>query len=97
MKFNALADKGKYKKIYNLLRTGRPYVEDFETDMLIDYLLKLNRRLGLPKNLSEMGVDESHLEEMLEDAQKTKIWLHCPRSTSPKEMEALYKEALYRD
>ena len=31
MNFNAIADRGKYKKIYNLLRTGHPYVEDFET------------------------------------------------------------------
>jgi alcohol dehydrogenase len=97
MKFNALADRGKYKKIYNLLRTGHPYTEDFETDMLIDYLKKLNERLGLPKNLHEMGVGEEHLPEMLEDAQKTKIWDHCPRTTSPKEMEMLYKDAMYRD
>ncbi len=97
MNFNAIADKGKYKKIYNLLRTGHPHVEDFETDMLIDYLKKLNLKLGLPKNLSEMGVDESHMEEMLKDAQRTKIWEHCPRSTSVKQMEMLYKEAMYRD
>lgn len=97
MNFNAIADQGKYKKIYNLLRTGHPHVEDFDTDMLIDYLKKLNQKLGLPKNLSEMGVDESHMEEMLADAQKTKIWEHCPRSTSVKQMEMLYKEAMYRD
>lgn len=99
MKYNALADNGKYKVIYNLLRTGagQQYVEDFETDMLIDYLKKLNERLGLPKNLSEMGVGEEYLEDMLIDAQKTKIWEHCPRTTSPKEMEMLYKEAMYRD
>ena len=65
--------------------------------MLIDYLKELNRKLGLPKNLSEMGVDESHMEEMLKDAQRTKIWEHCPRTTSVKEMEMLYKKALYRE
>ena len=97
MEFNALADRGKYKKIYNLLRTRHPYTEDFETEMLIDYLKELNRKLGLPKNLSEMGVDESHMEEMLKDAQRTKIWEHCPRTTSVKEMEMLYKKALYRE
>ena len=97
MEFNALADRRKYKKIYNLLRTGHPYTEDFETEMLIDYLKELNRKLGLPKNLSEMGVDESHMEEMLKDAQRTKIWEHCPRTTSVKEMEMLYKKALYRE
>lgn len=97
MKFNAIADKGKYKKIYNLLRTGHPYVDDFDTDMLIDYLKKLNAKLGLPKNLSEMGVDEAHMEEMIKDCQRTKIWEHCPRTTSVKQMEELYKEAMYRD
>lgn len=94
MEFNALADKGKYKKIYNLLRTGHPYTEDFETSMLIDYLKKLNADLGLPKNLSEMGVTLEYIEEMLIDAQRTKIWEHCPRTTSVDEMRMLYEKAI---
>lgn len=96
MEYNAIADRGKYKKIYNLLRKDHPYTEDFETDMLIDYLIKLNERLGLPKNLSEMGIGEEHLEEMIVDAQKTKIWEHCPRYTSPKDMRILYLKTMYR-
>ena len=95
MEFNALADKGKYKKIYNLLRSNHPAVEDFEPEMLIDYLRNLNRRLGLPKNLSEMGIGEEHLDEMIVDAQKTKIWEHCPRSTSVADMRALYLKTIY--
>ncbi|MFV0528966.1 MAG: iron-containing alcohol dehydrogenase [Lachnospiraceae bacterium] len=96
MEFNAIADRGKYKKIYNLLRTGHSHTEDFETDMLITYLIKLNERLGLPQNLSEMGIGEEHLDEMIEDAQKTKIWLHCPRLTTPKDMRILYLKTMYR-
>jgi alcohol dehydrogenase len=94
MEYNALADKGKYKKIYNLLRSNHPHTEDFETDMLIDYLKKLNGMLGLPPTLGDMGVGLEHLEEMLVDAQKTKIWEHCPRSTSPDEMKKLYIKAI---
>lgn len=96
MEYNAIADKGKYKKIYNLLRKDYSYTEDFETDMLIDYLIKLNERLGLPKNLQEMGIGEEHLDEMIVDAQKTKIWEHCPRYTSPKDMRILYLKTMYR-
>jgi alcohol dehydrogenase len=94
MEYNALADRGKYKKIYNLLRSSHPHTEDFETDMLIDYLKKLNAKLGLPPTLGDMGVGLEHLEEMLVDAQKTKIWEHCPRSTSPDEMRRLYIKAI---
>lgn len=96
MEYNAIADRGKYKKIYNLLRKDHPYTEDFDTDMLIEYLIKLNERLGLPKNLSEMGIGEEHLDEMIVDAQKTKIWEHCPRYTSPKDMRVLYLKTMYR-
>lgn len=95
MEFNALADRGKYKKIYNLLRTGHPAVEDFEPELLIDYLRRLNRRLGLPKNLEAMGIGDEHLEEMLADAQKTKIWEHCPRQTSVEDMRALYLKTIH--
>jgi len=96
MEYNAIADRGKYKKIYNLLRCEHPYTEEFETDMLIDHLIKLNERLGLPKNLTEMGIGEEHLDEMIEDAQKTKIWEHCPRYTTPKDMRVLYLKTMYR-
>jgi alcohol dehydrogenase len=94
MEYNAIADRGKYKKIYNLLRSNRPYTDDFDTDMLVDYLKKLNARLGLPPTLGDMGVGLEHLEEMIVDAQKTKIWEHCPRSTSPDEMRKLYVKAI---
>jgi alcohol dehydrogenase len=94
MEYNALADKGKYKKIYNLLRSNHPYTDNFETYMLIDYLRKLNADLGLPKNLAAMGVNLEHLDEMLTDAQKTKIWEHCPRSTSVSDMKMLYEKAI---
>ena len=96
MEFNALADRGKYKKVYNLLRREHAYTENFETEMLIDYLVKLNEKLGLPKNLSEMGIGEEHLEEMIADAQKTKIWEHCPRLTTPEDMRRLYLKTMYR-
>lgn len=96
MEYNAIADHGKYKKIYNLLRKEHQYTEEFETDMLIKYLVDLNESLGLPKNLTEMGIGEEHLDEMIEDAQKTKIWLHCPRLTTPKDMRVLYLKTMYR-
>lgn len=96
MEFNAIADRGKYKKIYNYLRCEYAYTEDFEPEMLIDYLIKLNERLDLPKNLSDMGIGEEHLEEMIIDAQKTKIWEHCPRHTTVEDMRKLYRKTMYR-
>ncbi|ADK82473.1 iron-containing alcohol dehydrogenase [Sediminispirochaeta smaragdinae] len=96
MEYNALADRGKYKKIYNRLRCEYPYTDNFEPSMLIEYLKKLNEDLGLPRNLGEMGVTDEFMEEMLTDAQKTKIWEHCPRSTDVEQMRMLYEKAITR-
>ena len=91
LEFNALADQGKYKKIYNLLRPDSPITGSFDHEMLINEVRKLNQDLGLPKNFSEFGVSEAILPELITDALKTKIYeLSNPRQTSEADIKQLY-------
>ena len=57
MEFNAIADSGRYEKIYNYIRTSKGPVTNFEPMMLVEEVKKLNRDLGIPEGLRAVGVD----------------------------------------
>ncbi len=94
VEFNALADNGRYEKIYNFIRSGRGPVESFHPQMLVDELKKLNEELNIPAHLSEVGVTDEHFEEMAADAMNTVNVVANPRATTAKDLVALYKQAL---
>lgn len=94
IEYNALADQGRYEKIYNYIREGKETALDFKPQMLVDEVKKLNADLGIPKTLSEVGVTEDKIEAMAKDAAAHPNVLANPRQTSLKEMIALYKKAL---
>ena len=94
LEYNALADHGRYEVIYNYIREGNVPAEDFKPQMLVDEVRKMNRDLGIPASLSEVGVTEDKIEAMAKDAvihPNTKV---NPRETNLKEMIELYKRAL---
>lgn len=93
MEFNALADNGKYEKIYNYLCNDKP-AENFKPEMLIEELKKLNTALGIPASLSELGVKEGSIEAMAKDAMKSGNVLVNPRQTTLNDMINLYKKAM---
>jgi Alcohol dehydrogenase, class IV len=92
LKFNALADKGRYYKIYQYL-TGRT-AEQFKPEMLAEAVRELTISLGLPQTLSEVGVKEEKIPAMAADAMKSGNIAVNPRSTTQKEVETLYHEAM---
>ena len=94
IEYNALADKGRYEKIYNYISEDKEPVIDFTPDMLVDEVKKLNKDLGIPSSLSEVGVTEDKIEAMAKDAVAHPNVLANPRQTNLKEMIALYKKAL---
>ena len=94
VEYNALADNGRYKKIYNYITNGKKADDSFTPDMLADALRKLNAELGIPANLSEAGVTEDKIPEMSVDAMKSGNILVNPRQTTIKDVEALYRKAL---
>lgn len=94
MEYNALADHGRYQVIYNYICEGAKVTEDFRAEMLVEALKKMNRDLGIPETLSEVGVKEEMIPAMAEDAMKSGNIPANPRQTSLKDIIALYHKAL---
>lgn len=94
IEYNALADHGRYEKIYNYIREKKDPVTDFKSEMLAEEIRKLNRDIGIPSSLSEVGVTEDKIEAMAKDAAVHPNVQANPRQTNLKEMIALYKKAL---
>lgn len=95
MEFNAIADSGRYEKIYNYIRTSKGPVANFEPMMLVEEVKKLNKDLGIPEGLRAVGVDsDEHFQAMAEDAMKAGNTLVNPRQTTVKDFVALYYKAM---
>ncbi len=93
VEYNALADKGRYLTIYNYIAEKRVEKEDFEPGMLAEELRSLNRDLGIPASLSEVGVTADKIPLMALDAMKSGNVAVNPRQTVLKDVEALYHKA----
>lgn len=94
VEYNALADNGRYRVIFDAIRGCNDPIERFEPSMLVDELRRLNADLGLPASLSEVGVTEDTFEVMAEDAMKSVNVPANPRQTTKRDIIALYKKAL---
>ena len=94
MEFNALADNGKYRKIYDYIVEGKKSDDSFVPQMLVDELRKLNRQLGIPEGLAAVGVTEDKIPQMAADAIKSANIAVNPRQSTVRDLEALYKKAM---
>ena len=95
MEFNAIADSGRYEKIYNYIRTSKGPVTNFEPMMLVEEVKKLNKDLGIPEGLRAVGVDsDEHFQATAEDAMKAGNTLVNPRQTTVKDFIAMYHKAM---
>ena len=93
VEYNMLADKGKYLNIYNYIAELPAAPEEFTADMLVDELLNLNETLGIPAGLEEAGVTKDKFDAMADDAMKSGNIAVNPRSTTKKDVLALYEKA----
>ena len=94
VEYNALADKGRYKVIYDCITNGRKADDTFTPDMLVTALRKLNKDLGIPEKLSDVGVTEDKVEQMSIDAMKSVNVIVNPRQTTIKNIQELYRKLL---
>lgn len=91
--YNALADAGKYYRIYCSIAERYVSEAEFYPAMLEEELKKLNASLGIPANLREAGVTEEQFGAMAEDAMKSGNIAVNPRSTTKQDIIMLYKKA----
>ena len=95
VEFNALADEGRYRRIYRYIRQVRHQpIIDFKPQMLVDETRKLMRDLGIPASLAEVGVTEDKIEAMAHDAMESGNIAVNPRQTTLKDVIALYHKAM---
>ena len=94
VEYNALADNGRYRVIYDCIAQGKKAGDDFKPQMLVDVLKELNKDLGIPAKLSDVGVTEDKVGVMSRDAMKSVNVVVNPRQTTIKDIEALYRKLL---
>ena len=92
--YNALADQGKYRFIYNTISEIPAYEEEFESAMLGDAIRTLNAAIGIPPTLSAVGVTDEHFDAMADDAMKSGNIAVNPRATTKEDILELYRKAL---
>ena len=94
VEYNALADRGKYLKLFNYISLTPASEAEFEPFMLVDLLTELNEQLGIPGSLGEVGVTADKFDAMADDAMKSGNISVNPRSTTKKDVLSLYEKAL---
>lgn len=94
VEYNALADQGRYRVIYDSITQGAKADEYFIPEMLVEELRNLNRELGIPEKLSDVGVTEDKIGVMAIDAMKSANVVVNPRQTTIQDIEALYRKLL---
>ncbi|MDY3775401.1 MAG: iron-containing alcohol dehydrogenase, partial [Eubacterium sp.] len=106
VEYNALADKGRYYKLYQYISRSQIRKEEFQPDMLVEAIRELNDELRIPENLTvavneaskERTVSKEEIEEkislMAADAMKSGNIAVNPRSSRQCDIEILYKNVL---
>lgn len=94
VEYNALADRGKYLKLFNYISLTPASEAEFEPFMLVDLLTELNEQLCIPGSLGEVGVTADKFDAMADDAMKSGNIAVNPRSTIKKDVLFLYEKAL---
>ncbi|MHB8909870.1 MAG: iron-containing alcohol dehydrogenase [Syntrophales bacterium] len=95
MRFNLLADSGKYRWIAELLGEDTSGLSDREAARLaIDVVVELSRDVGIPGTLSEVGVTADLIPSMSADAMKSGNILINPRQTTLQDIESLFRAAM---
>lgn len=92
--YNALADKGKYLKIYNYISKTPAEADFFEPYMLAEKFRELNAEIGIPSSLSEVGVKEEYIKAMAEDAMKSGNIFANPRASKINDIIDLYHKGM---
>lgn len=93
VEYNALSDTGKFKKIYNLMCPEKAVEKGFEPKLLVNELIQLNKDLGIDKSLSELGVTQEGIKEMVEECFVTPMYINFPHTTNREEVNKLYQRA----
>lgn len=95
MEFNKSAAQKKYSAIAAAMGTGVSGLSaEAAADKAIETVRALSGRIGIPKKLSEIGIKETDLKQLSEDALIDPCTGGNPRSVTAAEILEIYKQAL---
>ena len=78
--YNALADHGRYLKIYNYISPVMAYEDEFEPMMLVEAIRELNEAIGIPADLTTAIKNAAKGKEVTEEDILTKCNKNSPTS-----------------
>jgi alcohol dehydrogenase class IV len=95
LRFNAPAASGLYAELADIVMPGTKGTIDEKAALLVQRLSELPVELELPTRLSQVGIGESDLAVLADDAMKqTRLLVNNPREIGYDDALAIYKEAL---
>lgn len=95
MRFCAESAHSMYAELGQIIKPGLEGSSMDQAMQLADYLGGLAGELGLPQRLSEVGIYESDVEQLAQDAMlQTRLLMNSPRDISLVDAASLYREAL---
>jgi len=94
MKFNKEVSAAEYARVAQCFRINTFDMQDIEAaDKAIEAIADLNRRIGIPKSLSEIGIKEEQLDVLAKKAFEDPCHQSNPRPCTEQDLLMLYKEA----
>ena len=94
MKYNKEVSAAQYARVAQCCRVNTSGMTDLEAaDKAIEAIADLNRRIGIPKSLSEVGVPEDQLGMLAREAFEDPCHPSNPRPCTEQDLLALYREA----
>ncbi len=95
MRFCVESAHSMYAELGQIIKPGLEGSSMDQAMRLADYLGGLAGELGLPQRLSEVGIYESDVEQLAQDAMlQTRLLMNSPRDISLVDAARLYREAL---
>ncbi|MDT8303634.1 MAG: iron-containing alcohol dehydrogenase [Sedimentisphaerales bacterium] len=94
MKYNKEVSAGQYARVAQCFGINTLDISDSEAaDKAIEAIQDLNKRIGIPKSLSEVGIKEDQLEMLAKKAFEDPCHPSNPRPCTEQDLLGLYKEA----
>jgi len=89
MQFNYKGFENRFDKMADAFGLGST-----SGDRVVDHLFEMNEKLGMPTKLSEIGVEQNHIEELSELAEADFCHPNNPKPVSREDFKNLYQKAL---
>lgn len=95
MRFNVEIAHEMYAELGQIIKPGLQGSSQEQAYQLADYMGGLAGNLGLPKRMSEAGINANDVDQLARDAMlQTRLLMNSPREITFKDAVAIYQEAL---